>query len=337
MQKRWMTVERLQGIARTAMLNGYGRIQYVREDDERAGGKPRRVVVLDVKHTCEQPYEYELHARWSSRHGKRVKPLIVRGSARCRKCEACMSYRSWQWRTKGLAEFAAHRYTLFGTFTMSPEQHYMLDARIASGANGRPRRDMRDLAAQEVFSLRTQAFGDELQKWLKRVREGRQGEKPQLRYMLIAEMHDGEKTSDEMRGRPHFHIMLHTQTIQTLVRGAIEDKTSEWLVTKAGRILVKDDAWLRQQWTYGFTNFELAKDDRAVWYVCKYISKAMTCRVRASYGYGTYTEGTEVRRANVSEEEPKRARPLEGKSTEPSDVVRETHRTAPERAKRFSG
>jgi len=231
-----------------------------------------------------------------------------------------MSYRSWQWRTKGLAEYAAHRHTLFGTFTMSPEQHYMLDARIASGANGRPRRDMRGLTAQEMFPYRVQAFGDELQLWLKRVREGRQGEKPQLRYMLIAEMHDGAKTSEEMRGRPHFHVMLHTNTIDTLVRPEGVGVASEWLHQKDGKVVVRDNAWLRQQWTYGFTKFELAIDERAVWYVCKYISKALTCRVRASQGYGTYSEGTELAQAPQRSADPHRGSTPRGKSSDTSSA-----------------
>lgn len=205
---------------------------------------------------------------------------------------------------------------------MSPEQHYVLDARIASGANGRPRRDMRDLAAQEVFSLRTQAFGDELQKWLKRIREGRQGEKPQLRYMLIAEMHDGKKTSEEMLGRPHFHIVLHTNNLETLVRGTPGEPSSEWLVSRSGRILVRDDAWLRKQWSYGYTNFELAKDDRAIWYVCKYISKAMACRVRASHRYGKHSEGTELASTKEKWSEAKALDPIGESRNERSDASR---------------
>jgi len=75
-----------------------------------------------------------------------------------------MNYRAWQWKERGLNEYRAHRATVFGTFTMSPEQHYLLDARIASGAGERPARDLRGLPAKELFAARVQAFGDELQR-----------------------------------------------------------------------------------------------------------------------------------------------------------------------------
>lgn len=216
-----------------------------------------------------------------------------------------MSYRAWQWRERASEEFRAHTNTLFGTFTMSPEQHYMLDARIASNAGARHRRDLRDLSAQELFAARAQAFGAELNLWFKRIREGRDGEKPSLRYLLVAETHDEDKTSEVMRGRPHYHVMLHTDELTKLVRGVPGDVASEWLVSKTGKILVRDDSWLRRQWTFGFTSFELAKDERAVWYVCKYISKAMACRVRASHCYGKTRNGVEqASDASAAERDP---------------------------------
>lgn len=242
---------------------------------------------------------FELHARWSSTHGKRVKPFMIRGTGRCRKCEACMSYKAWFWGERAKAEYEAATLTLFGTITMSPEQHYMLDARIASGtldARGkvlRPPRNMRDLTAQELFSARVQAFGDELRVYLDRIRKGRDGQKPVLRYLLVAEAHDGATTSEEMRGRVHFHLMLHTTTPELLVRGRPGEPPNEWYVHRNGKIFVADTGWLRTQWTYGFTKFEVAKDHRAAWYVCKYITKAMACRVRASHKYGQTRNGVE--------------------------------------------
>lgn len=243
-------------------------------------GLHRRVMVLDIKHNCEAPFEFELHARWSRAHGVKVKPFMIRGTGRCRKCEACKMYRAWSWRHRAQEEFRLHRATLFGTFTMSMEQHYLLDARIASGTGERVARDLRGLPAKELFAARVQAFGDELQRWLKIIRKGRAGVSPDLRYLLVAEMHDGSRTGLEMRGRPHFHILLHTNTPELLV------KDSEWFISKDGRKLVRDSAWLRTSWKFGFTSFEFARDDRAVVYVTKYISKGMECRVRNSNRYG---------------------------------------------------
>lgn len=257
-------------------------------------GKPRRLMQLMLKHDCIQPYAYELHARWSGQHGKKVLPLTIIGSARCRKCEACMNYRAHQWRNRAVAEVRGHAMTLFGTFTMSPEQHYLLDGQIMAGTRearnpGRWKRhpcDMRDLSAQEVFTKRVQAFGDRLTEYLWRIRKGRSGERPHLRYLLVAERHDSDGTSPEMRGRPHFHVMLHTNTPNRLVRGSPFLPSGEWYVNRKNQVFVSDSAWLRSQWTFGFTKFELATSERAAWYVCKYISKALDCRVRASQGYG---------------------------------------------------
>lgn len=270
----YLSVERLLDTARRAYAGGYGRMVLFRD------GSHRRVMVLDVKHNCEQPYEFELHARWSRSHHKKVKPFMIRGTGRCRKCEACKMFRAWTWRQRAAEEFRGHQCTLFGTFTMSPEQHYLLDARIASGAGERPARDLRGLPAKELFAARVQAFGDELQRWLKLIRKGKAGEKPSLRYLLVAEMHDGSQTGLEMRGRPHFHILLHTNTPERLV------KETEWFVSKDGRKLLRDSAWLRTTWKFGFTSFEFARDERAVVYVTKYISKGMECRVRNSNRYG---------------------------------------------------
>lgn len=294
-QKRFITVERLERVALEALAGGYGSVATWRD-----GSGYRRLIELGLKHNCEQPYVYELHARWSAAQKRRKKPLMIRGTARCRKCEACMQYRGYLWQSRCKVEFDNHRMTLFGTFTMSPEQHYLLDARIERGTLaergplGRAPRSLRSMSPNEIFGARVQAFGDELTDWLKRIREGREGEKPQLRYLLVAETHNGEKTSEVMRGRPHYHVMLHTNTPQVLVKGIVGEQGSEWFPTKDGHIYVSDNAWLRKQWTYGFTKFELAKDAKAAWYVCKYISKALTCRVRASQRYGQDAERSEA-------------------------------------------
>lgn len=309
MRKRFMSVERLEAVARAALQGGYGRMEYFRD------GSPRRLMELTIKHDCMQPHHYELHARWSGQHGKKVLPLTIRGSARCRKCENCMDYRGWQWKTRAENEMAQNAMTLFGSFTMSPEQHYLLDGRIMSGTRDarhvdkwkRPPCSMRDLSAQEVFTKRVQAFGDLLTEYLWRIRQGRSREKPHLRYLLVAERHDGATTSLEMRDRPHFHILLHTNTPNRLVRGSPFSGDGEWYVNRKKQIFVSDSAWLRTQWTFGFTKFELATSSRAAWYVCKYISKSLDCRVRASQGYGKTQIGCDLSLSSGDDENRARA------------------------------
>lgn len=294
MRKRYVTVERLEEVARNALAGGYGRLEYYEDN-----GAPRRLVTLTIKHDCQNPYLYEIHARYSAAHHRRVRPMMIRGTARCRKCEACLDYRAWQWTSRAKSEMATSGMTLFGTFTMSPEQHYLLDAQIVRGTrlpDGRWRRppcDIRALSADEVFTKRVQAFGDRLTEYLWRIRKGRDGVRPAVRYLLVAERHDGDATSDVMRGRPHYHVMLHTDTSGTLVRGDPLANDGEWFVNKRGEIFVADTAWLRRQWQFGFTKFQLATSGKAAWYVCKYISKSLTCRVRASQRYGIRGVDTE--------------------------------------------
>lgn len=298
MRKRFLTVERLEAVARAALAGGYGRMETF------ADGAARRLLVLDVKHNCDDPYPYELHARYSSRHGRKVRPLIIRGTARCRKCEPCMKMRAWLWQQKAMAEYAIWPRTLFGTITMSPEQHYMIDAQISAGVrdvDGRyirhPKR-LSELSSEERFTSRVQYFGDELQRYLKRLRKGDAWHKAQCRYLLVAEAHDGARTSDEMRGRPHFHLLIHEKRPGSLVLGSPTEamasgEDGEYIRKQyktGGKwrpgVFVKDDAFLRRQWTMGFTKFQFAETAQAASYLCKYLSKTLDARVRASQGYG---------------------------------------------------
>lgn len=226
-----------------------------------------------------------------------------------------MKYRAYEWVRRCRTEIGQHRMTVFGTFTMSPEQDYLLDAEILSGTRKpdgtwkRPPVSFIGLTDEEVFELRVRAFGDRLTEFLWRLRKGRQGERLDLRYLLVAETHDGVKTSDEKRGRPHFHIMLHTNTPQVLVTGDPLEGSGEWLVSKKNERFVRDGAWLRKQWPYGYTTFKLATNGGAAWYVCKYITKSLTCRVRASQRYGLREVETKPARGNpeAGENGPQRA------------------------------
>ena len=61
-----------------------------------------------------------------------------------------------------------------------------------------------------------------------------------------------------------------------------KDRKGSWQATAR----VADDGMIRKAWTLGFTQFEWASSATAAVYLCKYISKAMHVRVRASAGYG---------------------------------------------------
>src|SRR5690606_12307539 len=110
---------------------------------------------------------------------------------------------AWSWQQRAINEYRTWSLTLFGTVTMSPEEHYALDARIMSGTMHprsqqwlrQPKR-LSELSPRELFAARVTEFGAELQSYLKRVRKAA-GPKSRARYLLVAEAHDSAKTSLE--------------------------------------------------------------------------------------------------------------------------------------------
>ena len=113
--------------------------------------------------------------------------------------------------------------------------------------------DFDALSPHDQFMERMTEIGREVTLYLKRVRKESGA---RVRYLLVAEAH---KT-----GLPHLHILVHEASPDMPVR----HKT------------------LEGQWKLGFTRFKLAHDVKTASYVCKYISKALLARVRASLRYG---------------------------------------------------
>lgn len=305
MRRRWVSVERLEQVARAAIVGGYGRVENFRADPD--GLVARRYVRLELGMDCEAPYEFEMWARWSATHRKVVKPIGVYVKTRCRKCFSCKRRRSMFWAGRAVTEWQNAPRTLMGTFTMSIDQHNLIDDRITLRlAEGRV--DFRKLSDDERFAERVSEFGYEVTKWLKRLRKGDATHvKPQIRYLLVAERHESEFTGVEMRGRPHFHCLIHEMVPGALVIGspqaAIEaGRTDTWCDVEAGEYecrhirnkrgqwvpaaFVRDEAFIRKNWELGFTKFQWASSANSAYYVCKYLTKAMSARVRASQYYG---------------------------------------------------
>ena len=69
------------------------------------------------------------------------------------------------WQIRAMNEFNRWPITLFGTITMSLEEHYALDARIMTGTKGKDGRFIRhpqnisELSDSEMFSARVGVFG----------------------------------------------------------------------------------------------------------------------------------------------------------------------------------
>lgn len=197
------------------------------------------------------------------------------------------------WAARAIDEYKHWPLTMFGTLTASPEEHGRLDLRAHVVARSKGK-DFDALSEVDRFEFRSAVFGEEVTKWIKRIREsGPKGRVP-VRYLLVAEMHDGPETTAFMRYRPHMHLMVH-DCAASLVAGLplealVAGQDGEWkrVRDKKGRahVYVADDAFIRKEWKLGFSKFEFAQDQRAAFYVCKYVSAEMASRVRASKSYG---------------------------------------------------
>ena len=283
-----LTVERLEEVARNGVLGGYAEVY------------GHRKVLLKLAMDCEQPYGHTLFSRISAQHGKKVQPITVDLEAQCRKCFSCKRRRSMRWQARAITEYHMAPRTVFGTITMSVTEQLRLDdlitLRLAKG-----RVDFNKLSQREIFAERTKQFGAEVTKYFKRVRKGDSTHAPELRYLLVAEVHDSDETSEEMRGRPHFHLLMHEQQAGQLVNGdplevlRTRERSGEYVHRWAWnkrykkwdeRVHVADDAFIRKNWTLGFTNFQWAQSAQAASYVCAYLTKSLMLRVRASEHYG---------------------------------------------------
>jgi len=298
MQKRYTTVERAESIVRKAVLGGYGfSIPYA---DDPLGLVARRRIRLECSMDCESPYTFEIWSRESAVHGKKVLPIGIEIVTRCRKCQNCRERRSMFWAGRAIEEINKAQRTYMGSFTMSPAEHELLDMRVAKRllAGGT---NFYSLSPSEKFVEQTKEFGFELTKWFKRIRKGRSSN---FRYLLVAERHDSDETSIEMKGRPHFHILIHESSAEALVHGSptlaldlMRDGELEMRKVKGKNgtythaVYVTDDAFIRKQWAFGFTKFRYCFDARSAYYVCKYLTSEMGARVRASYKYGKDLSG----------------------------------------------
>lgn len=257
---------------------------------------------------CEAPVGHHFIARsdWTLRKRERKFSLMATQLVACRKCEACMKSRSYMWAARARDEFDRSAVTWMVTFTMSPSEHALMDARIASRTGNRCSQPT------DVLRERTGEFGREVTSWIKRVRKSvfdRTGQTGAMRYLLVAEVHDSEKTDDWMRGRPHFHMLLHEAEVGAVIPVDDYYPVSEVVNGELrSRIYLKDDANVRKQWTFGFTKFERCVDSKTAFYLCKYMSKAMMWRVRSSIRYGrevdvNYASGSETRESGAEQQE----------------------------------
>lgn len=214
----------------------------------------------DCSADCERPVTVELFGRPSATLGRRsivvkrgeVTPLRVIVQARCRACTRCLRRRARLWSWRSLREARCSVRNWLGTLTLSPDFQIrcLSEARAECDRQGV---DYDALEENERFRARVAIASREITKWLKRVRK-ESGSR--FRYCLVAEAHKS--------GDPHFHIVVNECDPVHPVR-------HRTLVT---------------QWKWGFSKFNLLKDEKAVTYATKYLSKSKLARVRASLRYG---------------------------------------------------
>lgn len=176
---------------------------------------------------------------------------------RCRKCERCLRARARRWFGAAVAETKASSRTWFGTLTLSPEEHFRALS-VARHKIAQQGIDFDTLEGEDQFLLRHSAIGPELTKYIKRVRKESGA---RLRYLLVAERH--------VSGLPHYHMLVH----EAPLHGIVSHRT------------------LSTQWHMGFERWRLVPPEspKKAGYLCKYLSKSMSARVRASQRYGVAT------------------------------------------------
>lgn len=150
--------------------------------------------------------------------------------------------------------------TWFVTLTYRPEIHYRMELQ-AGGAYGP---DFADQALETKSRLLAKEAGHELTKFMKRLREAAS---VPLRYLAVTEYHMSAKTSPELLGRPHHHLLIHELAGQPVRKRAIVSS-----------------------WQNGHLQAKLVDGNKAAMYIAKYLSKETDVRIRASINYGEQSE-----------------------------------------------
>lgn len=258
---------------------------------------------------CVRPVRATYLARYSL--GKRArKPLKAVALYSCRKCDECERSNSMRWAARASDEFDMAARTWFGTLTLDPAHHALVDQWVAE-ANEWP--DKSRLSDEQfksaLFRARCKMINSQVDSWLDIVREvsylrthKRTHERPGVsknlsntRYLIVAERHDSAKTQEWMRGRPHFHLVLHEAIAGAAFKGEISGVDNAEIVFRKKRVgdewkpavYASDQSVLRQAWVLGHSTFEYCFDRKAAFYVCKYMYQCDMARVRASQYYGT--------------------------------------------------
>lgn len=205
----------------------------------------------DISGKCERPVPIDLYARHERDRGF-TPGYTMEMHVRCRQCVGCLKYRAYIWRRRATDETGWASRTWFSTFTASPVEHHhaLSRARHKIALQGL---DFDALGEQDRFSTLVSAYGDEITRYLKRVRRQSNAK---LRYLWVTESHKS--------GWPHFHALIHEVSSERPCRHKI----------------------LQDEWKLGFSSHKLVSGHQEASYVTKYLAKSSLARVRASIDYG---------------------------------------------------
>lgn len=245
-----------------------------------------------------------------------LRPMCLEILFRCRACKECERANSRQWAARACLEYERSVHTWFGTLTLSPAHHALVDS-WASSAGLWPDKSRLSEAQFEkaLFRARAAVIGKEIDSWLSMVREIaylRTHKRELIRYLLVAERHDSHATSEIMRNRPHYHMLLHEGASGAAFSGDIlrayqgEDnlevvrrmkkRGNEWVPA----VFAADEAIARKAWVLGHSKFEHCINAKAAFYVCKYMYQSDMARVRASVHYGRRDESPALQAAQAA-------------------------------------
>lgn len=246
MPRQLMHYDRMQRLVAHALENGGQRVSAV-------------WFQWNTEGKCTMPVHRDLYSRppkgrgekWITvAPGKRA-PLGLRLQTKCRKCDQCLKARAAFWRLRAQQEFIGAERTWFITLTFKPEEQFrLLEAARHNVAQGGG--DFEMLPPKEQFARLVTQSGREVTKFLKRVRKNSGS---RFKYLSVAEEHKS--------GKPHWHLLVFENDPFKPVRHSV----------------------LSAAWVLGFTQIKLAEEKHGA-YLCKYLSKSLSARVRASQGFG---------------------------------------------------
>jgi hypothetical protein len=221
-------------------------------------GKPMpHSIEWDVSGDCLSPKVREFDGRVSKRDQKYVLPLqdgrsiFVTLTVRCRKCEKCLSARAARWRYRVKHEHSKAVRSWFSTLTLRPDvhEHIANQCRLHFIRNGL---DFDMLPEKDQWKELVKAHGRLTTLFYKRVRKAG----ARIRYCQVAEKHKS--------GLLHWHVIIHEPSPDHPALHAV----------------------LKKAWEWGFSDFKLADNSHEVTYICKYLTKSVLAKVRASTDYG---------------------------------------------------